>query len=59
MQPEEADRYNRLDRAWFHEGARALLGAGRDDFIALQVRHRAGRRSPLLLHFSAGGRCQS
>lgn len=33
MHPEEADRYNRLDRPYFHEGAVALLGPQRDNFI--------------------------
>ena len=33
MHPEEADRYNRLDRPYFHEGAIALLGPQRDNFI--------------------------
>ena len=31
--PEEANRYNVLDRPDFHDGALALLGAGRDDFL--------------------------
>jgi hypothetical protein len=34
MRPEDADRYNLLDRPYFHEGAIALLGATRDAFIA-------------------------
>jgi SAM-dependent methyltransferase len=28
----EANRFNRLDRAWFHEGVHALLGPGAGDF---------------------------
>jgi hypothetical protein len=34
MRPEDADRYNLLDRPYFHEGATALLGPKRDAFIA-------------------------
>lgn len=29
----ETNHYNRLDRPWFHEGATALLGDGREQFI--------------------------
>jgi hypothetical protein len=32
MPAEEANRFNRLDRAWFHEGVRALLGKNADAF---------------------------
>ncbi len=34
MEPGSANRYNVLDSSWFHDGAVALLGPGRDDFIA-------------------------
>jgi SAM-dependent methyltransferase len=34
MPPGEANRYNRLDRPWFHEGIRALLGPDAGDFTA-------------------------
>ncbi len=30
----ETNRYNRLEQSWFHDGAAALLGPGRRDFIA-------------------------
>ena len=33
MPASEANRYNRLDRAYFHSGVRALLGAGREQFM--------------------------
>ncbi len=33
MPPEAANRYNLLSNPYFHLGARALLGDGRDDFI--------------------------
>jgi hypothetical protein len=33
IRPEQANRYNRLDQSWFHDGFAALLGAGRDEFI--------------------------
>jgi MFS family permease len=33
MQPAEADRYNRLDQPYFYEGAAALLGSAREEFI--------------------------
>ncbi len=32
--PAEGNRWNRLERPYFLEGATALLGAGRDDFLA-------------------------
>ena len=32
MPPGEANRYNRLDRPWFHEGVQALLGPEAGDF---------------------------
>ena len=34
MRREQANRYNLLPQPWFYEGARALLGAERDEFIA-------------------------
>ncbi|MDH3453175.1 MAG: SAM-dependent methyltransferase, partial [Gammaproteobacteria bacterium] len=33
MQRAEANRYNLLDRPYFHEGAVRLLGSGRDQFV--------------------------
>lgn len=33
MNPTEANRFNRLDRPWFYEGAAALLAADRQDFL--------------------------
>ncbi|MDP2785027.1 MAG: SAM-dependent methyltransferase [Sulfurimicrobium sp.] len=34
IQAGDANRYNILDQSYFHEGAQALLGAGREDFSA-------------------------
>ena len=34
ISPSEINRYNILERAWHHEAAVALLGPGRNDFIA-------------------------
>jgi spermidine synthase len=34
IRAEDANRYNVLDASYFHDGAEALLGPGRDDFIA-------------------------
>lgn len=34
MATAEANRFHRLPRPWLHRGARALLGPGREDFIA-------------------------
>jgi hypothetical protein len=34
MAASEANRFNRLERPWFHEGFRALLGPGADEFVA-------------------------
>lgn len=34
IRPDEVNRYNQLDRPYFHEGAMALLGAESDDFLA-------------------------
>ena len=33
IRPEEANRYNRLDQSWFHDGVAALLGPQRAEFI--------------------------
>lgn len=33
LQPKEVNRYNRLDSPYFYEGALALLGPNRDDFL--------------------------
>jgi SAM-dependent methyltransferase len=33
MQPQMANRYNRLDSAYFFDAARALVGDGREDFL--------------------------
>jgi hypothetical protein len=33
MRAEEANRYNRLDQSWFHDGISALLGPDRRSFI--------------------------
>ena len=33
IRPGEANRYNVLDQSWFHDGAVALLGPGRDAFV--------------------------
>lgn len=33
IRPEEANRYNRLDQSWFHDGIAALLGPQRAEFI--------------------------
>ncbi len=33
VRPEEANRYNVLDRSWYHDGAIALLGPAHDRFI--------------------------
>ena len=49
--PDEANRYNVLDRSWYHDGA---IGAARSGARSLrrplQVRHQPGdRRSPVLL----------
>lgn len=34
IRPDEVNRYNQLDRPYFHEGAMALLGAESGDFLA-------------------------
>jgi hypothetical protein len=34
MRTDEANRYNRLDQSWFHDGISALLGPERRSFIA-------------------------
>lgn len=34
MPPEEANRYNRLDQPWFHEGVTALLGPDAGGFVS-------------------------
>ena len=34
IRPDEANRYNRLDQSWFHDGVAALLGPQRAEFIA-------------------------
>ena len=33
IRPEEANRYNRLDQSWFHDGIEAMLGPQRAEFI--------------------------
>ena len=33
IEPDEANRFNVLERSWFHEAAARLLGPGRDGFV--------------------------
>ncbi len=41
MQPDEANRYNRLPAPYFHDGARAILGADRARFLGRYKFHLA------------------
>ncbi len=53
MQRSDANRYNRLDEPWLHDGARALLGDNAGDFIRRYKFHigPATDDSPYFSHF--------